>query len=121
MNKLTCAHADTCLSDYWGGHHLPHIQVPVHRGMRLSELKQALHSELNQGAVAGNDPVTRDDSGPEGDRWYKHAHAAVNRIRPAQKGKRRLFEDLEEVDTEDDSAPLVYAFFVFQPEEKDED
>jgi len=117
MSKLVCAHADTCLSDFWGGHHLPHIQVAVHRGMHLSELKRELHSALNEGAVAGNDPVTRDDSGEEGDRWFKKAHAAVNRITPAQKKKRRLFEDLEEVDPEDDSAPMVYAFFVFQPDE----
>jgi len=116
-SKLICAHADTCLSCYWGGHHLPHIQVPVHRGMHLSELRAALHSELNEGAVAGNDPRTRDDSGVEGDVWYMRAHAAVNRIRPAIKGKRRMFEDLEQVDSEDDSVEPVYAFFVFQPDE----
>lgn len=121
MKRLTCAHADTCLSSYWGGHHLPHIQVAVHKGMHLSQLRRELHNELDQGAVAGNDPLTRDDSGPEGDLWFKRAHAAVNRIRPAIDGKRRLFEDLEEVDPEDEGCEQVYAFFVFQPYEEKED
>lgn len=117
MKKLECAHADTCLSCYWGGHHLPHVQVPVYKGMHLSELKRQLHDEIAQGAIAGNDPIVRDDSGPEGDKWFAKAHAAINRIRPATKGKRRLFEDLEEVDPEDESIESVYAFFVFRPYE----
>lgn len=23
--KLECSHVDTCLPDYWSGHHLPHV------------------------------------------------------------------------------------------------
>lgn len=117
MKKLQCAHADTCLPDYWGGHHLPHVQVAVHKGMHISELKRQLHDEIAQGAIGGNDPIVRDDSGPEGDKWFAKAHAAINRIKPAQKGKRRLFEDLEEHDPEHGNESQVYAYFVFQPDE----
>ena len=38
----TLAHADTCLPDYWSGHHLPHISVPVCRSMTAGELRDAL-------------------------------------------------------------------------------
>jgi len=109
--KLECVHVDTCLSSFWSGHHLPHIQIPVYRGMTVKALKEELHSELDQGAVAGSNPIVQDDSGEAGDRWYKKAHAAVNRIRPAVKGTRRLFLDLEESD--EDYYESVYAFFVF--------
>lgn len=111
MNKLDCIHVDTCLPDYWDGHHLAHIQIPVHNGMTLKEIKERLHSELNQGAVMGSEPLTMDDSGADGDKWYKRAHAAVNRIKPTTKGQRRFFTDLEEQD--DDCLDSVYAFFVF--------
>lgn len=112
---LECALADTCLPDYWSGHHKAHISVPVYKGMHLAELKRALHSELNQGAVAGNDERTRDDSGDISDLWYKRAHAAINRLTPAVKGKRRLFEDLEE--QSDNDCESVYAYFVFVDKE----
>lgn len=114
MSKLECVHADTCLPDYWGGHHLPHVQIPVMPGMSLREVRDALHSELNEGAVMGSDPIVRDDSGPEGDKWYRRAHAAVNRIRPATKGYRGgHFNDVE---VGDDDSETVYAFFVFVEE-----
>lgn len=110
---LEAVHVDTCLPCYWSGHHLAHVQIPVYRGMSLKAIKDALHSELNEGAVAGSDERTRDDSGEEGDKWYAAAHAAVNRIKPEKKGQRQFFMDLEEPDDHalyDDS---VYAFFVF--------
>lgn len=114
--KLECIHADTCLPDYWGGHHLPHVQIIVSKGMTLKAIKEELHSELNQGAVAGNNPIVYDDSGEDGDRWYRRAHAAVNRIKPTNKGQRRFFLDLEESD-DDEFGELVYAFFVFREAE----
>jgi len=108
--KLECVHVDTCLPDYWGGHHLAHVQIPVHKGMTLRALKDALHAELNEGAVAGSDDRTLDSSDISGI-WYKRAHAAVNRIKPATKGQRRFFMHLDEVEDEDYQ---VYAFFVFE-------
>lgn len=101
--KLECQHADTCLSGFWGGHHLPHISVPVYKGMQIGELKRQLLSEINQGAVCGDYP--------DSEKWDKKARAAINRITPAVKRKRRLFEDLEpDSDNCDES---VYAYFVF--------
>ena len=72
---LECCHADTCLSDYWGGHHLAHVQVPVWNGMSLAELKKALMAELNEGAVAGGDAPHDYD-----EQWYAAARDAVQAI-----------------------------------------
>ena len=106
---LNCQHAGTDLPDYWGGHHAAHIAVPVTRDTTMKELRQMLHDELNQGAVAGNDDRTRDDSGDVGDAWYKAAHAAVDRdVRVAKRGK--PFGHLE---PESDDGESVYAYFVF--------
>ena len=106
---LECCHADTCLSDYWSGHHLAHVQVPVWNGMSLAELKKALMAELNEGAVAG--------SGYPGDhdeQWYAAARDAVQAIEAkTAAGADNLFPLLIP-QTEDDDVPTVYAFFVFR-------
>ena len=106
---LECIHADTCLSDYWCGHHLAHIQVPVYNGMSLVELKKALMSELNEGAVAGSDYP-----GDYDEQWYAAARAAVQAIEAkTAAGADNLFPLLVP-QTEDDDVPTVYAFFVFR-------
>lgn len=107
--KLQCLLSDVCLTCYWGGHHAAHISFPVYGPMSLKDIKAALRSELNQGAIAGNDERTRDDSGPIGDAWFYRAHAAVQRIKPNKKGQRRFFADVE---CAEDEEP-VYAYFVF--------
>ena len=108
MQNLECIHVDTCLSDYWRGHHLPHICIPVYRGMTLKAIKAELHRELWDGAIAGA------SYNPDDELWHKKACAAVNRIKPAKKGQRQFFTDIEESDDNDCS---VYAFFVFYSEE----
>lgn len=108
---LECVHADTCLSSYWQGDSRAHVQIMVWPKMSLKEIKQQIHHELNVGFVDGNEPLTRDDSGEQGDKWYAKAHAAVNRIKPATKGQRSFFKDVPAV--EDGEA--VYAYFVFNP------
>lgn len=122
MIKFECCHADTCLSDYWSGHHLPHVQIPVYRGMTLAQVRAALRSELSQGAVMGSTDnarmlsadMVREDEVKQADRVTRAAYAAVNRMRLADKRKRKLFMDLEEsTDKNDDSGESVYAFFVF--------
>lgn len=113
VGKLEACHADTCFPDYWSGHHLPHVQVPVTRDMTMVQLRAALHSELNQGAVAGSDPITRDDSGLRGEAWFKQAHTAINRIHVKTRTNKKPFAHLES-DAEDDTE-TVYAFFVFRP------
>lgn len=122
--KLECAHADTCLSDYWSGHHLPHVQIAVWRGMTMRQVKQAIRDELRQGAVAGSTDAARllsaDMVAPgeekRADQLTRAAYAAINRLKPAKKGARRLFTDLEETPDEFDGEP-VYAFFVFVGED----
>lgn len=118
--KLELCHADTCLPDYWRGHHKAHVSIPVYRGMKLCDIKAALRSELSQGAVAGNDDIARalsydllpaDISEKQADQITKAAYAAINRMRPNKKGQRRFFIDLEP--DEEDCDFSVYAYFVF--------
>ena len=118
---LECCHADTCFPDYWGGHHLAHIQVPVWNGMSLDVLKKALMSELNEGAVGGSDAPHDYD-----EQWYAAARFAVQAIEafavraieaktPAAAAE-NLFPLLIP-QGDDDDVPTVYAFFVFRPTE----
>lgn len=111
--KLTANHADTCLPCYWGGHHLPHVQIIVHNGMTLGEVKRALNDELNQGAIAGVNAPQEDDEA-----WFAAARLAVSELEAAERtgDDVPLFNDLEE-EEEDDCGESVYAFFVFTEEE----
>ena len=109
---LNCVNTDVCLPDYFSGDSRPWICVPVSSKMSFKELRELLHSEINQGAIGGNDPLIQDDSGPTGDKWFKEAHAAINRdIKSAKKFGRRPFPFIgaESVDCE----YSVYAYFVF--------
>lgn len=108
---LACQHAGTMLPDYWSGHHLAYIQVPVGRDTTITQLRAALHSELNEGAIAGSDRRTRDDA-EEFDDWLKAAHAAIDRDVRLNHPRTTLrpFRDLG-AQLDDDYS--VYAFFVF--------
>lgn len=114
--KFECVHADTCLPDYWGGHHLPHVSFPVMTGMSLRDIKRAILDELWQGAIAGNTEEAqlltcdRTKDPEKADRVFKAAVAAVNRIKPAKKGQRKFFTDIE---VDEDADYSVYAYFVF--------
>lgn len=123
VTPLECQHVDTCLPDYWSGHHLPHVQIPVYKGMTLKAIKADICSELAQGAVMGSTGtawlLSADYVGPECEaaaiKVTKAAYAAVNRMKPARKGQRRFFTDLEEC--EGDDCGTVYAYFVFTEKE----
>jgi hypothetical protein len=105
MKKLNAHHYDTCTSDYFSGHHAPHLQIPVYKGMTLKEIKQSLLDELNIGYIGGSfDYELR-----ENEAFHARIKAAINRIR-AQSRQRKFFMDLEETDDDDYT---VYAFFVF--------
>lgn len=115
--KLELVHADTCLPDYWPGHHRAHVQIPVTPGMSGQAIRNAIKAELVQGAVMGSDHIAHmlsDCVAPaeqaEAEKVYRAALAAVNRMRPAKKGQRRFFLDVETGEEYDD---IVYAFFVF--------
>jgi len=105
MKKLNAHHYDTCLPDYFSGHHTPHLQIPVHKGMTLKEIKQSLINELNLGCIGGS----FDYELQENEAFHARIKAAINRIR-SQSRQRKFFMDLEE-QTDDDYT--VYAYFVF--------
>lgn len=111
--KLTCAHADTCLPDYWAGHHLPHVAVPVHRDMTIGQLRDAIIDEINAGAIAGADATPADTY--ESDAWVRAARAAVRRdVRMRKPGARHPFRDLpEETEDGDLCDDRIFAYFVF--------
>jgi hypothetical protein len=86
--------------------------------MTFKELKRDLHNELSMGAIGGSEPLTQDDSGIEGDKWFKAAHAAINRdIKPAIKGSRFPFHGVVEQTLECDDCDTINAYFVFDFEE----
>lgn len=108
--KLVCAHADTCLPDYWGGHHLPHVAVPVSRDTTFADLRAAIIDELRAGAVAGADATPEDTY--ENDEWYDAACEAVKRdVQPRDPAVEYPFRDLGS--SEDEDSESVYAYFVF--------
>lgn len=114
-----CIHADTCLPDYWGGHHLAHVQIPAIPGMTLADIKAALRDEVTQGAVMGSNDdaiLLSCDWVPE--RLVKQAEAtlkgvyrSIENLRPTKKGQRKFFTDIT-IDEDEDCS--VYAFFVFK-------
>ena len=116
--KLELVHVDTCLADYWRGHHKAHIAIPVYNGMTLREIKDALRHEIQHGAVMGSDDlarllsayVVRPEEEKLADKAVRAAYAAVNRLKPARKGQKKFFQDLEETDENEE---CVFAFFVF--------
>lgn len=113
--KVTIHHADTCLPDYWPGHHRPHVQVPCSgERMSLAEIRRAIRSEIAQGAVCGSDDdaallscdFVRDEK--RADALTREVYAAINRdIRGAKKGQRYI-------PAEEDG---VYMFFVIVVED----
>lgn len=109
---LNCVNTDVCLPDYFSGDGRPWICVPVHSKMSFKELRGMLHSEINQGAIGGNNPLNMDNSSPDGDKWFRQAHAAINRdIRPAKKFGRKPFPFIGA--ESDDGEYSVHAYFVF--------
>lgn len=108
--KLTCAHADTCLPDYWGGHHMPHVAMPVSRDTTFADLRSMIIDELRAGAVAGADATPEDTY--ENDEWYEAALEAVERdVQPRNPSVQYPFHDLDS--GEDENSESVYAYFVF--------
>jgi hypothetical protein len=108
--KLICAHADTCLPGYWGGHHLPHIAVPVSRDTTFADLRTEIINELRAGAVAGAGATP--EKTYENDEWYYAALRAVMcGVQPRDRDDEYPFRDLDS--SEDEDSEPVYAYFVF--------
>ena len=115
--KVSIAHADTCLSDYWSGDARPHLQVSAYR-MTFAELRRQLRNEIRMGAIAGSDEnamllsadMVRPDNEKRAAMLTRKVYAAINRdIRPAKKGDRLCFRDIVPGDDDSDEC---YAFFV---------
>lgn len=113
--KVSIVHADTCLPDYWSGHHRPHVQIPCTRQrMSFAEIRDLIRNEIVQGAVCGSDDDTRLLSADwvndekRADLLTRKVYAAINRdIRGAKKGQRFV----------DGGEDGVYMFFVIVVEE----
>jgi hypothetical protein len=108
--KLMCAFVDVCLPDYWGGHHLPHVAVPVNRHITFTDLRTAIIHELRMGAVAGAD-ATPEETYENGE-WYCAALEAVMcDVQPRDPSVKYPFRDLGS--SENENSEQVYAYFVF--------
>lgn len=116
--KLNCIHADTCLPDFWGGHHLPHIQISVDPHMTIVDVRRAIKAELRMGCVMGSSDdarllshdVIRPEEEKRADALTRAVYDAVDRdVRLKRNASRRPFRAIE-VSEDGDS---VYAYFVF--------
>ena len=121
--KVSIAHADTCLSDYWRGDSRPHLQITAHP-MTFAAVRRALESEVRQGAVMGSDDnarllsadFVRPGEEKRADELTRKVYAAIRRdVKPAKRGNRLAFRDIDI--SEDDFSESVYAFFVIMVEE----
>lgn len=100
-------HVDTCSPDYWSGHHLPHLQIPVFKNMTLDDIKQALLSELNECVLGSLDYKI-----VESDLFHYLAKQSISDMTPNDKNQTLFFTDLDEQNEEECT---IYAFFVLVP------
>lgn len=121
--KFNLSHLDTCTPDYFLGCNMAYAQIPVYKGMKLTDIKSAIREELRFGDIQGNNDdafllsadYVGEDRATDAAKCFKAAIAAVNRMKPTKKGQRTFFNDLEE-DSEDNDC-TVYAYFAFVPVE----
>ena len=113
--KYLLVHADTCLSDYWGGHHLPHVAVPVDGTITVKEVLDQVRSEINQGAFAGSFDQDLLDS----EEFNAASLAALQELRELNCNilNKPAFPSLDPWE-DDDCGESVMAYFVFVPEEE---
>lgn len=100
--KIACFFAGVMLPDYWGGHHLPHVSIPVWPEMTLDQIRGAIRSELDLGAVMGVEYDLDDQE------WYV---AALRSVTALQAGSDT---PLAEIPMDEEES---HAFFVFAEEE----
>ena len=117
--KYNLVHAGTCLSDYWGGHHLPHVAIPVDGTITVKGVLDQVRSEINQGAFAGS----LDWETLESEEFYEACCAALQELMQMNCDilDKPAFPNLEPWE-DGDCGESVMAFFVFAPvEDEDED
>ena len=111
--KYEIVHVDTCLPDYWHGHHLMHLSIPVWHGMSLQNIKDSLISELSQNAICGYIPDEWQQEGNEyelSEYGYSQARDCINALTPINPEQIEFFTDIENDETGEFP---VYAYFVF--------
>ena len=120
MLKLNCLLNDICLPDYYSGHHLAWICVPVTRHTTFKQLRLDLHNELSMSAVGGSDNH-QSDHHKLFELWHKAACAAINRdIVPVIKGKKLAFPRIDsDCIDEDGYCDSIMAYFVFRDFEQE--
>ncbi len=110
MNNLIISHYDTCLPDYFSGHHLPYIQIPAYK-MTLESLKQALKQEAGEYIVNLNDEDISDE-------LYTAILSAIDNIALLD-GVTTVFDNIDSDDVDDAAGEFihvdtVYAYFLIQ-------
>lgn len=106
MKKYELIYVETCLPDYWSGHHLPTLQVGVWQHFTLRELKDELKGELNLLWEY------YDQQGVD----FDAAEAAINALTlrdGLDPATHKLFEDVPLPVTEKDDW-VCYAYFVLE-------
>lgn len=114
MPKITIYHVDTCLPDYWGGHHKCHVSVPVYKNMKAEDLRIAIRSEISQGAFAGSDNRFHEWHESYDENLYA---ACIKACEEMEFRKEILFTELDEQDEDADFS--VYAYFILEVEDVD--
>lgn len=119
--RVSIVHTDTCLPDYFSGDSRPWVAIPAYR-QTFASVRRALRDEIRQGAIGGNDDnarllsadLVRPDEEKRADELTRKVYAAIARdIRPAKKGDRLAFRDVELPEDGD----CVMAYFVIVVEE----
>ena len=114
--KVSIAHTDTCLPDYFSGDSRPWLSIPAYQ-QSFASVRRALENEVRQGAIGGNDgnarllsaDMVRPDEESRADELTRKVYAAIRRdIRPAKKGDRLAFRDIECAD----DGETIMAYFV---------
>lgn len=106
--KLIAQLADVCLPDYWTGHHLAHISVPVDNHTAMVDFKKSARNEIILGTIMGADYE-------ESEEWENAALSAIDNLETKTPGYNGpLFPNLEE--TEEDYCDSVQDYIVFTEE-----
>ena len=120
--RVSIVHVDTCLPDYFRGDSQPWLCIPAYR-QSFASVRRALEDEVRHGAIGGSDDYARllsaDMVRPEeeslADELTRKVYAAIRRdIKPAKKGDRLAFRDIE---PPEDAGDCVMAYLVILVEE----
>ena len=119
--KLNITCTDVCTPDYFSGDSRPWVCIQVDGSTTFKEVRESILFEVRQGAFGGNNELWKllaadwlpDRKVKAADLAIKCLMAAINRdIKPAKKGARLAFPDLDKRSDTDNCEESVYAFFV---------